>query len=99
MIKDNICVNTAKTKKEHLKRALVNHLGGCCLLCGYNRCFRALHFHHLNPHEKEFNISEKSTWHALHLEIEKCVLLCANCHAEVESGLIDHEVLAEIGER
>lgn len=86
-------------KKEFLKQSAVNYLGGGCLLCGYNRCLRALHFHHLNPHEKDFNISEKSTWYDIRNEIEKCVLLCANCHAEVHSGMIDHSLLLELGEK
>ncbi len=86
-------------KKEFLKKAAVSYMGGKCILCGYNRCLRALHFHHLNPHEKSFNISSKSSWYDIAPELEKCVLLCSNCHAEVTSGMINHELLIELGER
>ena len=85
--------------KETLKKVAVSHMGGKCVLCGYNRCMRALHFHHLNPHEKDFEISTKSSWYDIQHEIKKCVLLCSNCHAEVHDGLIDQEVLVELAER
>lgn len=64
--------------------------GGKCKLCGYNKCHRALHFHHLDPDKKSFGISEKGSthsWDKMVEESKKCVLLCSNCHAEVESGL------------
>lgn len=64
--------------------------GGRCSLCGYDRCMRALEFHHLDASTKSFGISvEGSTraWHRVVEEIRKCVLLCANCHREVEDGM------------
>jgi len=67
----------------------VQHKGGRCLLCGYNRCLRALHFHHINAFEKSFNISSKNSWTKIEQELDKCVLLCSNCHNEIESGIID----------
>jgi len=85
-------------KKEFLKQSAVRYMGGACRLCGYNRCLRALHFHHMNSWEKDFNISEKSTWYDIEPELKKCILLCANCHAEVHDGLVDHETLAILGE-
>jgi len=74
-------------------------MGGECIVCGYNRCMRALHFHHINSFEKEFNISEKSSWYDIERELKKCILLCSNCHAEYHSGLIDVEVLLELAEK
>lgn len=61
--------------------------GGKCERCGYSKCLRALHFHHLNPNEKSFQISEAITqnstpWNVIQDELDKCILLCANCHAE-----------------
>ena len=85
------------TKKD-LKRIAVNYKGGECLICGYKRCMSALHFHHVNPWEKDFNISEKSNWFDIKREIEKCVLLCANCHAEAHEGIIDPETLVDLEE-
>lgn len=76
--------------RRRLKRNLVARLGGKCIVCGYNRCVRSLQFHHLNPSEKEFTISEwkKLGKRDLEKEIKKCVLVCANCHGEIESGYI-----------
>jgi len=85
-------------KKEFLKATAVNYMGGSCKVCGYNKCLWALHFHHLNPWEKEFNISEKSTWKDIQPELEKCILLCSNCHMETEAGLINPETLVMLGE-
>jgi len=64
-------------------------LGGKCNLCGYSKSLNALHFHHINPENKRFNITD-AIWGAgkfnqndIELEIKKCILVCANCHAEL----------------
>ena len=66
-----------------VKRCAVRFMGGECIVCGYKRCYRSLHFHHKNPHEKDYDISSKTRWNDIEIELEKCVLLCANCHGEV----------------
>jgi len=82
-----------------VKKELIKYKGEVCMLCGYNKCLEALHFHHINPFEKSFNISEKATFsQEVREELDKCVLLCANCHIEVHAGLIDHELLVEFME-
>lgn len=74
--------------KSRMKKKGVEYKGGKCQECGYNRSLRALHFHHLDPAEKDFNIGEsKAGWETLQPELDKCALLCANCHAEVHDGL------------
>lgn len=73
-----------------VKRKLVEEAGGCCVICGYARCQRALQFHHLDPAAKEFHLGHGGHTRALsrsRVEAKKCALLCANCHAEVEAGL------------
>ena len=63
--------------------------GGRCELCGYDRCLAALQFHHVDPATKRFALSQEGVSRSLstaRAEAAKCVLLCANCHAEVESG-------------
>ena len=70
----------------------IEYKGGKCILCGYDKCSRALEFHHVNPEEKEFGISKDGatrSWEKVKIELDKCVLLCANCHREVESGLVN----------
>lgn len=74
-------------RRQDLKRLAVDHLGGRCQLCGYDRCLAALQFHHLEPGHKDFQVAEYSrSWEKVREEAEKCALLCANCHAEVHAG-------------
>ena len=75
-------------KKRTLKHKLIEYKGGKCQHCGYGKCEGALQFHHLNPTEKEFTLSEINlndtnfSIKKLFSEVDKCILLCANCHAE-----------------
>ena len=84
--------------KKVLKQAAVDIKGGKCIVCGYKRCLTALHFHHIDKFLKEIDISKCSTWEQVEHELSKCVLLCANCHAEAHSGLIDLEFLIGLDE-
>jgi DNA-binding CsgD family transcriptional regulator len=79
-------------RRRKVKRVLVDEAGGACLVCGYSRCVAALEFHHLIPAEKRFSLSHRGVTRSLEkarAEASKCALLCANCHAEVEAGMID----------
>lgn len=76
-------------RRRELKRTLVAEAGGACVLCGYDRCLAALEFHHLDRAEKRFHLGTRGLTRALATlreEAAKCVLLCSNCHAEVEAG-------------
>ena len=67
-----------------------NYKGGKCAVCGYDKCQRALSFHHVNPKEKDFDLSSRGltrSWERIKKEIDKCVLLCANCHMELHDGV------------
>lgn len=68
---------------------LVTYKGGKCERCGYNKSMRALEFHHINPSEKDFGISDILTKNIQSLkdEVDKCMLLCSNCHAEIHDEL------------
>lgn len=77
-------------RRRKVKAILVEEAGGCCCICGYRRNMRALHFHHLEPSQKRHEINAKGVAIALDKlrgEAQKCVLLCSNCHAEVEDGM------------
>jgi transposase len=77
-------------RRRKMKVMLVAEAGGHCVLCGYDRCVSALHFHHVDPSTKRFHLSMQGVTRSLatvRAEMSKCVLLCANCHAEVEAGL------------
>ncbi|HKJ35858.1 MAG TPA: helix-turn-helix domain-containing protein [Solirubrobacterales bacterium] len=75
--------------RRRAKLRLVEEAGGCCAACGYDGWPGALEFHHLDPEEKSFGLSAHGlsrSFEVLRAEAAKCVLLCANCHAEVEGG-------------
>ncbi|HEV7750182.1 MAG TPA: hypothetical protein VGO71_01510 [Baekduia sp.] len=77
-------------RRRRVKLLLIADAGGACAVCGYDRCPGALQFHHADPTSKAFEISGQGVTRALEsarVEARKCVLLCANCHAEVERGL------------
>ena len=77
-------------RRRKVKSTLIAEAGGACQLCGYNRYQGALEFHHRDPAEKNFGFSSGGVARsidALRAEARKCVLLCANCHAEVEAGM------------
>jgi 5-methylcytosine-specific restriction endonuclease McrA len=85
------CVGEAVTRrKQKIKELLVEEAGGRCAICGYDRTVINLHFHHVNPAEKSFALSMSTTKAlATYLEeLKKCVLVCANCHGEIEAGLL-----------
>ena len=87
---------TYADRREYLKRAVIKrrkllkqkaleYKGGRCELCGYNRCGDALEFHHLDPKEKDFAVSGSGitrAWEKVKAELDKCTLVCANCHRE-----------------
>lgn len=74
--------------RNRVKTKLVEYKGGKCQCCGYNRCIRALEFHHLDPSQKDFTISGKSkSFETLKKEADKCILVCSNCHKEIHAGI------------
>jgi 5-methylcytosine-specific restriction endonuclease McrA len=77
-------------RRRRLKEILVTEAGGRCCICGYDRSVAALHFHHVQPDDKRMAVSARGipySLETLRAEARKCVLLCSNCHAEVENGL------------
>lgn len=78
-----------------VKRKLkaIEYKGGHCSQCGYDKYHGALEFHHVNPDEKDMDWGKMRTrsWDSIFRELDKCVLLCANCHREVHN---DERVLS-----
>lgn len=70
---------------------MIKYKGGKCQLCGYNKCNRALEFHHLDPAQKDFGISKNLSkdFDLLKQEVDKCILVCSNCHAEIHNELYE----------
>ncbi len=83
-------------RRRKVKRMLVDEAGGACTVCGYDRCVAALGFHHVQPADKQFAVSLRSARSiaSSRAEAEKCVLLCANCHSEVEAGMLTLDITA-----
>lgn len=84
------CVGEAVGRRQRkVKRTLVAEAGGKCVVCGYDRCTANLHFHHLDPATKSFAMSMASgkSLTAYRQEAQKCILVCANCHGELEAGI------------
>lgn len=77
---------SVKKRRKILKQKAVLFLGGKCSICGYNKCLAALDFHHINPDEKEFIITNRiRSWAKIEKELKKCVLVCSNCHRELHN--------------
>jgi predicted HNH restriction endonuclease len=89
-----------KTKaRQESKKYFVDLFGGKCQICSYNKCLTALHFHHVHKEDKKFLISDMAVRRHFDKEIifnelKKCVLVCANCHAEIHTN--SKEVSKEI---
>lgn len=60
-----------------------------CLICGYNNCPDALHWHHLRDkkHNIERLLANGTPLDTYFREIDKCICVCSNCHAEIHAGL------------
>jgi hypothetical protein len=83
-------IEAVSARRRRVKQILVREAGGACRLCGYSRYAGALQFHHVDPTKKVFALSSRGLARSLakaRHEVVKCVLLCANCHAEVEAGI------------
>ena len=84
------CASEAVTlKRRRVKLTAVDYLGGKCCICGYDKCVDALEFHHKDPTQKDFGISTNGacrSWNKIKQELDKCILLCANCHREVHDS-------------
>lgn len=83
--------NTEYCKKlrKETKIKAVEYLGGKCQICGYDKCIEALEFHHKDPSIKEFTIGKFriKKWERIKKELDKCILLCANCHRELHNKI------------
>ena len=81
------CASEAvQRRRDKIKVMAIEYKGNKCSICDYNKCIGALEFHHLDPNEKEFGISAKGytrSWELVKKELDKCILVCSNCHREL----------------
>lgn len=77
------------TRQREFKQKCINYKGGSCIYCGYNSCLAALEFHHIDPTQKDFEISniKYTSWDKnkdiIIPELDKCELVCSNCHKAI----------------
>ena len=87
----------AQLRRLQVKDWAVKYKGGKCCLCGYYRSLRAFEFHHLDPGEKDFDVSSRlaASMETLKRELDKCILVCANCHREIHDGFHPRYLVTE----
>jgi len=85
---DNWNYKRVKEHRHRIKIKAINYLGGKCKICSYDRCPTALEFHHIDEQNKRFSISNNlnKAWNKIKDELNKCILVCANCHREIHQG-------------
>jgi 5-methylcytosine-specific restriction endonuclease McrA len=93
-------IKAVAKRRRKIKALAIEYKGGKCQLCGYCKYQGILELHHLNPLQKGFGISDKGytrSWEKVKAELDKCILLCANCHREVAASIVQlpHESVVE----
>lgn len=82
-----------KNKADFRRKISLDKIAKGCMLCKYNKCGQSLHYHHLDRKTKRFGIANLTSnlvkQDKLEEELSKCIVLCANCHGEVEAGLVE----------
>lgn len=77
--------------RQRTKQRIIEAMGGKCVCCGYNTHQSALELHHLDPITKQFTFgsvrASPMAWTRIVEELRKCILVCANCHREIEFGI------------
>lgn len=94
------CADKLKSQRRVDKKLkAIEYKGGMCLHCDYDTFYGALEFHHVDPSEKDYEWKElaKQPWEEIVKELDKCILLCSNCHREEHNKihLAKYEPLAQ----
>ena len=82
-----------KRWRASTKTRMVEAMGGKCACCGYDKCERALAFHHIEPEHKDLSFSNirssPKSWDKIVKELKKCIPVCHNCHSEIHEGVLE----------
>lgn len=87
-------LSTGAEIRRQVKKWGLEYKGAICSRCGYNKCVEALEFHHKDMSDKEFNISDRNLildWPKIKAELDKCDVVCANCHREIHAEIYNKE--------
>ena len=94
-------IKAVAKRRRKLKILAIEYKGGKCQICGYKKFQGALDLHHING-VKEFGIADKGytrSWEKIRTELDKCILVCANCHRELEGGVMQLSAVRRIEKR
>lgn len=83
-------IKAVAKRRKKIKEMAIEYKGGKCCICGYKRCNSAFDFHHLDEKNKKFGLGLNGltrSWERTRQEIDKCILVCANCHREIHEGI------------
>lgn len=84
-------IQAVAKRRRKIREMAVKYKGGKCIFCGYKKYVGALDFHHVKNGNKDFGISDKGhcrSWTRVKQELDKCILVCANCHRELHAGIL-----------
>lgn len=82
-------IKAVAKRRKKIRQMAIDYKGGICSKCGYSKCLEALEFHHLDDGVKDFGLSANGitrSWGKTKKELDKCILLCANCHRELHAS-------------
>ena len=94
-------IKAVSKRRRKIKLMAIEYKGGKCRVCGYNKYPGALDLHHFNGN-KSFGIGDKGytrSWNKVKQELDKCILVCANCHREIEAGIMQLSEVIQIEKR
>lgn len=83
-------VKRVSDRRKELKNKSIEYMGSMCSKCGYDKAKSALEFHHKDPTKKDFSISMRGytmSWEKVKKELDKCIMVCANCHREIHEKI------------
>ncbi|HZZ98778.1 MAG TPA: HNH endonuclease signature motif containing protein [Candidatus Saccharimonadia bacterium] len=93
-------IKAVSLRRKRLKEMAIEYKGGQCMFCGYAKYAGALDFHHLEPGKKDFGLSLNGltrSWEKIQTELDKCVLVCSNCHREIHAGILQPSLVMKNG--
>ena len=94
-------IKAVAKRRRKIKILAIEYKGKKCQICGYNKYPGALDLHHVKGN-KNFGIGDKGytrSWEKIKTELDKCVLVCANCHRELEAGITQLPEVIQVEKR
>lgn len=98
--------DVSKNYLYELKIKCILYKGGKCERCGYDKCPRSMDFHHVDPTQKDFSLGDRNPntnkkgtkkWETVRMELDKCILVCRNCHSEIHEELDKRQEQSNLG--